>query len=187
MQFFNERDSMGLDIRVLPIVLTVAQIVEFDLPSAPDSDKVELDALEALHPGELHDIVTNWIVKYKDSGISKEARARIDELEKITRKANDAALKDHSPGWDALEAEYDSLSKSFESEFQSISKRRDKAQEEIQKALSEAAKGLTGASRKHSFQPIPRNREREGALFDSLRDYWTQNEHYQKRKADKPE
>jgi hypothetical protein len=74
------RDKHDLDIRLEPLVLTREQVERYRLPRIPikDTDKgkkqfeerfgegaVELDALEALHPGELARIVTEAIGRYR--------------------------------------------------------------------------------------------------------------------------
>ena len=88
----RERDFGDLDIRLEPIVLTTEQVEGYRLPRVPveDSDRrkanfeaahgagqVDSDALEALHPGELAQIVTRAILNYSiptcNSGPTKRA------------------------------------------------------------------------------------------------------------------
>jgi hypothetical protein len=87
------RDGHDLDIRLEPLVLTRAQVEHFRLPRIPikASDKgrkqfeerfgegaVELDALEALHPGELARIVTKAVTRYRlPTGQAQEENRRI--------------------------------------------------------------------------------------------------------------
>src|SRR5262249_51819997 len=68
IEFWLSQYAPGADIKLTPLVLTREQVVAYDLPRTPikESDRrranfealhgegaVELDALEALHPGEL--------------------------------------------------------------------------------------------------------------------------------------
>lgn len=71
----------GLDIRLRPLALTEAQVLQYKLPGIPTkaSDSraagfierfgdraTELDALEALHPGVLHRLVADTLAPYVD-------------------------------------------------------------------------------------------------------------------------
>lgn len=84
------RDSLDVDVRLFPIVLTAEQVAEHNLPRTPIKDSelrkasfeqqhgagaTELDALEALHPGTLREIVRREIARYRDGTL----RRRFDE------------------------------------------------------------------------------------------------------------
>ena len=69
LQFWTEKSGGGVDIKLQPICLTPEQIEFYNLPKAPDSDDVELDALDALHPGELEKIVSQAIQPYFDNNL----------------------------------------------------------------------------------------------------------------------
>jgi hypothetical protein len=81
IEFLLRRDGHDLDIRLDPLILTREQVQHYRLPRIPikDSDKskarfeaqhgegaVELDALEALHPGELARIVRAAVNVYRE-------------------------------------------------------------------------------------------------------------------------
>jgi hypothetical protein len=80
IEFLLRRDGHDLDVRLEPLVLTREQVEAYALPRIPikDSDvrkghfeerhgegAVELDALEALHPGELARVVEAAIDRYR--------------------------------------------------------------------------------------------------------------------------
>lgn len=81
------------DIKLKPLVLTREQVERYQLPRTPvkDSDRrkanfeerygegaVELDALEALLPGELASIVTENILQFRDNRLeAKIAEAKV--------------------------------------------------------------------------------------------------------------
>ena len=86
---FYARD-MGLDIRLNPLALTEAQVNQFQLPGIPTkvSDSraasfidqygdraTELDALEALYPGELASILDAALSPYVDGAILEQVEA----------------------------------------------------------------------------------------------------------------
>lgn len=89
IEFFqSEFGYDDLAVALHPIVLTADQVQEYSLPRVPvkDSDRrkanwiatqgagqVELDALEALHPGELAAIVQSEILTYHDPGLDRRA------------------------------------------------------------------------------------------------------------------
>ena len=82
IEYWFEKYSPGVDIKVKPLVLTLDQINHYELPDAPikGSDKraakfealygvsgaVELDALDAIHPGELEKIISGAFKDYRD-------------------------------------------------------------------------------------------------------------------------
>ena len=81
----------SLDIQVRPVVLTHEQCEQYQLPRTPlketerragqfearyGAGATELDALEALHPGELERILTDEIERYVDDTLDD----RVDEL-----------------------------------------------------------------------------------------------------------
>jgi hypothetical protein len=94
IEFILRRDGLDdLDIRLHPLALTREQVEDYRLPRIPikDSDRrkasfeerngegaVELDALEALHPGELARIVEEAIAVYRQP--SQQVREEIEAL-----------------------------------------------------------------------------------------------------------
>jgi hypothetical protein len=96
-------DFSDLDIRLKPIILTPNQVVDHDLPRIPvkDSDKrkdrfeaangvgqVELDALEAVIPGEFANIVTEAVLQYRDLELRDRAKEAYADFEKLSRRGN---------------------------------------------------------------------------------------------------
>jgi hypothetical protein len=94
----------GLDVKLCPLVLTAEQVGEYDLPRTPIKETerrgarfeerhgagaVELDALEALHPGELARIVSEALGEFWDEGAAEEAQ----EKEAALRLAIESAVK----------------------------------------------------------------------------------------------
>jgi hypothetical protein len=130
IEFFqrNEGDD-DLDIRLHPIVLTPAQIARYRLPRVPvkDSDlrkgnfeeaygagQVELDALEALYPGELARIVQAAILQYYDTTLQTRARQVMAELEEELRARREDVTGDYRDELAGLEQQYNELLSDFE-------------------------------------------------------------------------
>lgn len=181
IQFMNDRDDLGLDARLTPLVLTPEQIVEFDLPSAPDSNTVELDALEALHPGELARIVEEAVKPYIDRKYERLAKRKMSKFRQEVHKVGSEASEEYEEDWENLESEWEQLADEFKRQADDLLDQRAKLAEKIEEDLEEAAKGIQGVE----FSVDPRTTESDGDLFDSTRDYFEQNDYYQERKAEK--
>ena len=107
---FYARD--GSDIALRPLVLTRSQVDDYDLPRIPikDTDNrkanfeerngsgaVELDALEALHPGTLVEIVRDAVAELRDGSIRDEladVEAEADAEAERVWQATTAGLRD---------------------------------------------------------------------------------------------
>jgi hypothetical protein len=88
------------DVKIKPALLTAAQVSEYDLPRTPikESEKraarfeasfgsgaVELDAMEALYPGELADIMREEIEQYYDQDAADQVEEQREQLESEIR------------------------------------------------------------------------------------------------------
>lgn len=128
IEFFQQdAEFRRLDIRLQPICLTQEQVNQYRLPRIPvkDSDKrkpgweqahgagaVELDAMEALHPGELARIVTAQIRNYYDPTLQQRAWDQRRRLEAELNELRQDALETH--GYSELAADYEALTDEFE-------------------------------------------------------------------------
>ena len=136
--FQRQNGDDDLDIRLEPLVLTSAQVAQYDLPRVPvkDSDKrkanwirdhgvgqVELDALEALYPGELASIVTDAIERYHDADIRNEVHRRRKDLYVALSDARTQALADLEPEREALEQSFTEVIEDFQETFGNLSER----------------------------------------------------------------
>src|SRR4029077_218640 len=116
----------ALDIRLAPLVLTAEQVERYRLPRIPikDSERgkkhfevrfgegaVELDALEALHPGELARIVEARVRFYRDptrqAGRANTAVAVAAWHETIG--ASDAVLAEHETEIEAMRDAFEQM------------------------------------------------------------------------------
>jgi len=110
-----------VDIALEPIVLTADQVTEYELPRVPvkDSDRrkanwvrdhgqgqVELDALEALHPGDLRDIVIDAIHNYYDTSLVERAQRQRRDLYAALDTSRGSVLDEYMTELDALWSSY---------------------------------------------------------------------------------
>lgn len=192
------------DIRLQPLVLTKDQVIKYRLPSIPikDTDRrkgafierygmeaTELDALEALHPGELARIVRQAVRPYRDNDYTYRLREVRQEAEESVRNA-----------WEAeTDEERDELA-DLESEAKEIVERYHERLVELAEAMESDLAGVTERlnnlkarvrEKAEVFEPeLPERPEPEIEgddpdttwLFDSSRDYMDQLEIYKARK-----
>ena len=87
IDFFAKKSGVDLDIRLAPVALTEEQCIQYQLPRTPikktetrlasfearyGEGATELDALEALHPGALREILVEYIDRYYDHALDEE-------------------------------------------------------------------------------------------------------------------
>jgi hypothetical protein len=116
--------DLDLDLRVRPVVLTHAQCVEFNLPRTPTKEgdsqapgfeerfgegATELDALEAIHPGRLAEILTAEITRYRDPTLSARVAAVAASVDSHLHQINEDIAQANGPERLALGEEYKEL------------------------------------------------------------------------------
>jgi len=122
IEFYARR--LALDIQVRPIVLTHDQCVEYELPRVPIKETerrgakfeerfgegaTELDALEAIHPGVLREILAGEIARYHDHQLEDNIQDVVNEAERDVDLANQEVRGRHLDQIAELEAECDSI------------------------------------------------------------------------------
>jgi len=176
IEFFVRAYDLNLDIRLEPVMLSRDQVISYALPRKPikptdlrrggfeaihGEGAVELDALEALHPGELARIVRSAILEYHDEEIEAESRKQRRQLAEALEKAHKEAIEDLSEDIAALEQQLADL-------------------------RSKMTKRLKGIEVDLDEYPLPESEEideRGGQLFDSTRNYVEQLIRYKERRA----
>src|SRR5262249_5395838 len=91
IEYFVRTFGLDLNVRVFPVLLTEEQVRDYQLPRTPikESERrregfeqrfgtgaVELDALEALYPGELRTLLGGYLEAYYDTTLQE----RVDEV-----------------------------------------------------------------------------------------------------------
>jgi len=178
LEFFVKDRGLDQDIRLEPIALTRDQVIAYRLPRTPIKESelrkgafedvhgagaVELDAIEALHPGELQRIMEGAILGYYDQEIAGEARAQKAELAEALANLEADALADIQPEIDALRQEFAETIKDLQARLHDLHPRIVERLEGIDVDLGD--------------YPLPEGRqvqETDGTLFDSTRDYFEQ-------------
>lgn len=195
LEYFVRNMGLDLDIKLFPVVLTYAQVKHYTrlLPtpikeSERRKDKfeakygqgaVELDALEALYPGELARILRRDMSRYYDSSL----RSRMNQAENVVRQRLASAQQEvhnrYASEIEALESERLAISNEIKALLASHVERRAELWQEIQGELDNNLPDIS----EDDLPEAAEAEERAGALYDSQRDYTDQNAVYQAHKA----
>jgi hypothetical protein len=187
--------NLDLDIQVRPIALTYDQCGEYRLPRTPlkvdpriDSfverygeGATELDALQALHPGELHNIIVSEINRYYDDDLDDAVDDIASEIEasfsKITRKVHAA----HKAEITKLETEWKRIAKEYVRQIAAWQKRA----KPVWHAYTNDLQAQAPDPDLIDWPEPADGDEDDDPLFDSTRDYVEQIDRY-KAFQDKP-
>src|SRR5262249_19691851 len=135
IDFFNRTRNLGLDVRLIPVVLTPAQCIEYELPRTPlketaggkerfeerfGAGATELDALEALRPGVLRQIVVENIRRYHDRDIGRRVREAADAFREELDEAHREVVGRHEQKLQSLRDRREEIDARFTSDLQSI-------------------------------------------------------------------
>jgi hypothetical protein len=138
IEFWCETFAPDADIKLTPIALTADQVAEYDLPRIPikDSDRrrsnfetrhgsgaVELDALEALHPGALGRLVREQVAPYRDLTLSARLRETQDEADEAVREAWEETVADEQETIDEIVEEINAVVGNYQSELDDLRER----------------------------------------------------------------
>ena len=188
IEFFVQ-ELPELDIRLNPVVLTRAQVQEYELPRKPikDGDRrkssfedafgegaVELDALQALHPGLLAQIVGDALGVYYDEDIRDKACDAQDALQDALDDASVYALGDLAEEQTALKADFE----------QAMGGYRDKIKD-LHARMGEQLAGVRVDLGDHPMPEARRAMESNTMMFESGRDYTEQLAAYKVQRSGK--
>jgi hypothetical protein len=178
IEFFVRKENLNLDIQLRPVVLTHEQCEEYELPRTPikEDEKragrfedrfgegaTELDALEAIHPGELKDILTWEIERYYD--------VELDENVDDIASGIDGEVDDAN---ETVQDRYADEIKALEKECAAIEERRKLLWQRIEASLDVEAPYIGDTD-----WPEPCDGDEDpGPLYDSKRSYVEQVDRY---------
>jgi hypothetical protein len=186
IEFAAFQHGLQIDVKVIPLFLTPEQCRQYKLPRTPikDSDRkkegfeakfgdgaTELDAMEALHPGEMARLLSAEIDKFYDPRLNErvwrakgELRTTLSLIERDTRQ-------EHAEDIAALKADFDEITSKLEGW-------RDRARG----LYSTVAQKLRDREPDVSDVEIPRSdapgTTESTVLYDSKRTYLEQMDHY---------
>ena len=171
IEFLVRSKYPGLDIQLRPVVLTLDQCQEYELPRTPlkelekragefearyGSGATELDALEALYPDDLRNILIEEIEQYRDPNLEGEIEDIVSDLDSEIDAANRAAAERFAQQIAELEAEQAALNE-----------RRNRLSQDMIDFLRDEAPDLSEVE-----WPVPdADDPDDDPLFDSTRSY----------------
>jgi hypothetical protein len=193
---FMIRNESGHDIQLRWIVLTDGQCVHYQLPRTPlketerragkfearfGAGATELDALEAIHPGELRRILEREIRRYHDSGLQRRIR-------KVERKAQDDIDAVHEAVYDRHAGAIAQVKDDYRALLADIGDLRDQIAD-LQTEFEERAQPVFEAIEAELESELPNAEdykwpepkdgdEDDDPLYDSTRDYLDQLDRY---------
>ena len=200
VEYWLETYAPEADVKLTPLVLTRDQVTEYRLPRIPlkDTDKrkggfedrhgegaVELDALEALYPGELRKIVRQALAPYRDEDLYDKLSNAQAAATRRARSAWAGEIADERETLTALEAEarevvkryrarLEDLSTALEVDLSPIAERLEVVRQAIQDKIDDFDADFL------PDRPDPDIDEPDESdwLFDAERDYFDQLEVY---------
>jgi hypothetical protein len=188
IEYFVRALGLDVDVRLFPVILTLEQVRCYQLPRTPIKETerrrdafegrhgegaVELDALEALYPGELQSILSQYIEMYYDMSLydrMEGARAEVEQhlsaiWQQVTGRYTDEVA--------ALLTEYKQLEADFGGRMSVYAQRLRQIWQAIQAELEVSAPDISGVV------PLPCPATELGmGLFNTQRDYFEQVESY---------
>ncbi|MGH9198279.1 MAG: hypothetical protein ACRD1T_21420, partial [Acidimicrobiia bacterium] len=186
IEFILHESARKADIRLYPLALTAEQINRLHLPRIPIKDSetrkasferrhgvgaTELDALEALYPGELARIVKEAVSRYRDPtlgrrllGIEIKADRQLEELNEAIRERYGTEIEEAEDQWQEIGDVMAEWSQKFHPLWQRMSR-------DLARSVSELAWDYP--------EPVLAE-EIADPLFDSHRDYFEQLQAYKK-------
>jgi hypothetical protein len=190
------REKLDLNIQLRPIALTHEQCIEYRLPRTPLKETerraarfqerfgegaTELDALEALHPGELRRIVETEIARYYDYDLDRTVEATTADIKAELERLNQRTHARHRGEIRRLRSEWGSIAKDYERQIAAWRERADPVWQAIAQQLEADSPDLNEID-----WPEPAEGDEDpNPLFDSTRDYVEQIDRY-KRFQDRP-
>jgi hypothetical protein len=193
--------KMKLDLQVRRIVLTVDPCDELQLPRITIKETearagkfeerfgeggCELDAIQAIHPGELHDILVAEIERYHDDELDDKIEAICDEAEEKAADINGEIHIRYADEIEELEMERDSINAET-AEFMARRKERSdalliKADPLFRRIEQELANEAPDAVEFDWPEPDDGDEDYD-PMYDSTRDYLTQIDAYREHQG----
>jgi hypothetical protein len=213
VEFYLDSYAAGRDVKLTPVVLTKEQVVQYQLPRIPIKEEdsrrrgfqdrhgegaVELDALEAIHPGELERIIREALAPYRDATLRARLESAGEEAHRAAREAWEEEAGPYLRGLERLLAKIGRVVDAHRGEVRRLEGRLQAALAPLLEKAGRARHAVTtaGVTAEPELpdRPGPETGEvaEDGWLYASDRDYLEQLRHYppqtpRKAKPKKPE
>ena len=150
IEYFVHTLGLDVDVRVFPVVLTQEQVRYYQLPRTPIKDTerrrfgfeerhgegaVELDALEALYPGELQRVLSQYVEQYYDTTLADRVKEEEQSLEQDLSVIWQQVMSQFDGDLNALRSEHEQLKAMFEGQMASYGQRVQGVWQAMRRAL----------------------------------------------------
>lgn len=191
LEYFIRRDDIDADVRLFPLVLSQEQVQHYNLPRTPikESEKrrtgfedrygtgaVELDALEALYPGELNTILRKAIeAVYFDPALDTSVFHAYQQVYHDLHEIQNEVIAGYASDIVALRKAYEQIRSDFTQRLEGHTSELVRVWQAISMDLEERKPNVL------ADYPIPEPadvNEYEPGLYNTTWDYYTQLESY---------
>lgn len=199
VEYWIRRFNLSLDIALTPIALTAEQVAQYRLPRIPikETDNrrakfeakygegaVELDALEAIYPGELGRLLNEAIAPYWDTELENRLRDQAAEVRDQISFAWSDLVEEEARQVARIQRAITEVFAEFQDELSDLSERLNDALEPYREDLEEIERAIN--TKRREFDPDLPERlasdleppDESAWLFSSLRGYLEQIAHY---------
>jgi hypothetical protein len=205
VEYYREKFAPDVEIKLEHILLTKEQCLHYKLPRIPIKDKdlrkagferrygvgaTELDALEALHPGEMERQIREAVEPYWDDNIKEYLQDTENDAQDAVEADWDEAVEPYRNDLERLQEEACRVAETYRDEADALQKKVDEAMAPILLQLNAVRHAITELARQFD-PPLPSRPEsdleppdEDDILFDSSRDYLDQLKTYKERKQD---
>lgn len=183
-----DRGNQDTDIKLLPLVLTMEQIQKYKLPRTPikeserraasfedrfGSGATELDALEALCPGELHKIIKEAVLGYYDPDLAECVNRMEDDARQFLNEIQNNVINRHKENISAIKTQYAGIKDEFQNRIIDLESDLERVWQAIQEELNDDLPAFNG------FEIMTKpGVDVVNPLFDSKRHYFEQLSSY---------
>jgi hypothetical protein len=189
IEYFVRTLDLAVDVRVFPVVLTLDQVQYFQLPRTPIKETerrrggfegrygegaVELDALEALYPGQLEAVLSRYIECYYDTSLEERTEQARAVLEHDLGLVWQQVVDRYADNLTVLRSAYAQLQAEFAGRMAGYSEQMQRVWLAMREELSLSVPHLDAYALP---QPALANEIGDG-LYNSERDYLEQIEAY---------
>lgn len=202
IEFWLDSYAYDMDIKLNPLVLTREQVERYRLPRIPvkETDRrkanfeerygegaVELDALEALHPGELAKIISEHILQFRDARLERKLRQAREEAEEKLNAIWGKRIHPYQKQVDTLEERIREVAEKYRERLEGLSEELSHELEAYHGLLETLRQGVQDELDSIDVclpdPPTPEvSMDETDWLFDSSRDYFEQLAVYKARK-----
>ncbi|VUT26921.1 MAG: hypothetical protein MASP_01770 [Candidatus Methanolliviera sp. GoM_asphalt] len=191
--------DLDLDVKLIPVVLTEDQVQRYGLPRKPitESDRrkknfedkngegaVELDALEALYPGKLREIVKESILEFRDNDLEDEFDQAQSNLEDNLSEAWKQHVDPYQDNMDEIEEDVREILRGYDDELLELnSKMQDDLKpmkERLEKLRQVVTSDIKNLFIEAPWKPEPEILPNQECYFDSQRKYLDQLQYYKR-------